>query len=293
MKTIVKLLRPHQWVKNGFVLIGVLFSRQWDAEHLLSGALLFLGFCAVSSSVYVLNDVVDVESDRRHPAKRNRPIASGKVSVNTARSLVGFLLISGLLLSFAAGTKALWYASAYWLLNLAYSFSLKHIPILDVFTIASGFMLRLFSGTAGLDLGFSYWLVLCGMMITLFLGFSKRRAELLLLTQAEQSDAQLTRRVLEHYQPDQLDQYIGITAAGTILSYSLYTMSPEVVTTLGTSELIFTVPLVVYGIFRYIFLLHGQGKGNDTASDLFRDKHLLATIVGWCVLTVFLLGKMA
>jgi 4-hydroxybenzoate polyprenyltransferase len=290
MRLWFKLLRPHQWIKNGFVLIGVLFSRQWDEPHIVAGILLFAAFCAGSSSVYVLNDIFDVDADRRHPLKKHRPIASGRVSIAQARALVVALFVVALGLSYMAHPMATVYVVAYWVMNLGYSLWFKHVPILDVFTIASGFMLRIFAGTAGLGLGFSYWLVLCGMMITLFLGFSKRRAELLLLTRQEQHSPQATRRVLEHYQPAQLDQYIGVTAAGAILSYSLYTMSPEVRAQLGTGDLIFTVPLVVYGIFRYILLLHGHGKGSDTARDLLQDPHLLATVGAWATLTAILLG---
>ncbi len=284
------LLRPHQWVKNGFVLVGVLFSRQWDGAHVVAGMLLFAAFCAVSSSAYVLNDLFDADADRRHPVKKRRPVASGEIAVSQAGVLVMVLLAAGLTLGYVADPRAVGYVTAYWVVNLGYTLWLKHVPIIDVFAIASGFMLRIFAGTAGLGLGFSYWLVLCGMMITLFLGFAKRRAELLFLDRNEQLNGRVTRRVLDHYYPAQLDLYIGVTAAGAILSYSLYTMSPDVQAEPGKGALFVTVPLVVYGIFRYIYLLHGQGKANDTASDLFRDRHLLATVGAWVMLTALLLG---
>lgn len=289
MNPFIRLLRPHQYVKNGFVFLGVIFSGQWDQTILMSAGLVFLAFCAIASSVYIMNDILDVEADRLHPTKKNRPIASGAVPV-----LVGWVL-AGILALLAIGFSlliSLWAAACvlvYAVLNVGYSLQWKHIAVLDVFIISAGFMLRILAGTVGLGISPSSWLLLCGLMLTLFLGFAKRRAELLALEEAGITDAALTRRVLDDYRPAMIEQFMAISAASAILTYSLYTVSPETIAKHGTDALIYTVPFVVYGIFRYIFLLHSHGKGNDTARDLFLDRHLLATVAGWMTVTVWIL----
>lgn len=289
MNPFIRLLRPHQYVKNGFVFLGVIFSGQWDQTILMSAGLVFLAFCAIASSVYIMNDILDVEADRLHSTKKNRPIASGAVPV-----LVGWVL-AGILALLAIGFSlliSLWAAACvlvYAVLNVGYSLQWKHIAVLDVFIISAGFMLRILAGTVGLGISPSSWLLLCGLMLTLFLGFAKRRAELLALEEAGITDAALTRRVLDDYRPAMIEQFMAISAASAILTYSLYTVSPETIAKHGTDALIYTVPFVVYGIFRYIFLLHSHGKGNDTTRDLFSDRHLLATVAGWMTVTVWIL----
>lgn len=289
MNPFIRLLRPHQYVKNGFVFLGVIFSGQWDQTILMSAGLVFLAFCAIASSVYIMNDILDVEADRLHSTKKNRPIASGAVPV-----LVGWVL-AGILALLAIGFSlliSLWAAACvlvYAVLNVGYSLQWKHIAVLDVFIISAGFMLRILAGTVGLGISPSSWLLLCGLMLTLFLGFAKRRAELLALEEAGITDAALTRRVLDDYRPAMIEQFMAISAASAILTYSLYAVSPETIAKHGTDALIYTVPFVVYGIFRYIFLLHSHGKGNDTARDLFSDRHLLATVAGWMTVTVWIL----
>ncbi len=288
MQSIIKLIRPHQWIKNGFVLIGVAFSHRWDVLTLTSAALAFLAFCLVASGVYVMNDLLDVEADRKHPTKCKRPIASGAISVTQARLLAaGLALVAVTLAWIGVSPMAAALIAAYWTMNLGYSLHWKHVAILDVFIIAAGFMLRILVGTLGLHLGVSHWLILCGMMVTLFLGFAKRRAELLLIE--GDADRTLTRRVLEHYSPALLDQCISVCAGGTIVAYSLYTMSAETIALHHTDKLVYTVPFIVYGIFRYLYLLHGHGRGNDTASDLLQDRHLIATVFAWIGTTLWLI----
>jgi 4-hydroxybenzoate polyprenyltransferase len=281
-------LRPHHWIKNGFVLIGVLFGHQWSGPVLHAALLTFVAFCAAASAVYVLNDLLDVEADRHHPQKRLRPIASGRMSRHEAMVWIAMLAIAGFGLAWLASPLVALLLGAYVLLNIVYSAWLKHMPILDVFAIATGFMLRILAGTLGLGLNVSSWLLLCGMMVTLFLGFTKRRAELLMLAGSKDSNP-VTRRVLENYTPAQLDQYIGICATGTALSYSLYTMSPETVALHGTSHLIYTVPFILYGMFRYLYLLYGLGQGGDTVKDMMSDSHLIVTVLAWVGCTVWLL----
>nr|WP_315592645.1 decaprenyl-phosphate phosphoribosyltransferase [uncultured Cupriavidus sp.] len=284
-----KLLRPHQWIKNGFVLIGVLFGHQLHGPKLISALILLVAFCATASAVYTLNDLLDVESDRLHPKKRSRPIASGVIGRSEAFLIFTCLAGAGLGLSGYVGWTAMAMVAAYLTLNGFYSVWLKHIAILDVFCIAAGFMLRILAGTLGIGLNVSNWLLMCSMMVTLFLGFTKRRAELLMHEESNEL-AGTTRRVLKNYVAAQLDQYIGICATGTALSYGLYTVSPETIQLHGTPNLIYTVPFLLYGLFRYLYLLYGAGQGSDTARDLLVDRHLLVTVLLWAFSTAWILS---
>ncbi len=289
LQAIIKLARPHQYVKNGFVFIGPLFAQQWDLQTLLQAFVAFAAFCIMASAVYVLNDLMDIEADRQHPVKCNRPLPSGKLSLGFARLLLAGLVVGALILSALVSSWVVVFVATYFIINIFYSWKLKHVVILDVFIISGGFMLRIFAGTVGLGIAPSQWLLLCGLMVTLFLGFSKRRAELLMLESAEVNNS-LTRKVLDDYSPAMLEQFIGVTAAGTVLSYGLYTLAPETVAMHNSSNLIYSLPFVVYGIFRYLFLLHQKARGNDTASDLITDRHLLITVVAWGVTILYILG---
>ena len=287
MFNLLRLMRPHQWVKNTFVFVGLLFGHAWhDHKLVVQVVISFAAFCMVSSAVYIINDIVDRDQDRRHPEKGRRPLASGQVSVMAAASLAGLLGVFGLGLAYGASKVVVVILVAYALMNIAYSFRLKHVVILDVFIIATGFMLRILAGTLGVGIPPSQWLLLCGLMVTLFLGFTKRRAEIIALSE----DKIVHRKVLEHYSPVLLDKMIGITAAGLIMSYSLYTMSPDTVRIHGTPNLIYTVPFVMYGVFRYIYLLHHQRRGGDTSKDLVHDIHLLVVVCAWLVATVLLIA---
>lgn len=289
VRGVLAILRPHQYLKNGFVFLGVLFSHRWDAEIVGAAVLAFLAFCAMASAVYAFNDIIDAEADRAHPLKRNRPIASGAVSEKTAKWLSAGLAGAAVSLAGAVGVWAVAFVATYAVLNVLYSWRLKHVVILDVFLISAGFMLRIMAGTVGLDIPPSHWLLLCGLMLTLFLGFAKRRAELLMIEAASPGNHLGTRRVLEDYSPAMLEQFVAICAAGTILSYGLYTMSPDTVALHGSADLIYTLPLVVYGIFRYVYLVQHRNSGNDTARDLLTDRHLLLTVAAWATVTVALL----
>ena len=283
-----RLMRPHQWVKNIFVLTGLLFGHAWHSPLLILQAIItFVAFCLVSSTVYVINDIVDIEQDKNHPTKRNRPLPSGKIQINTAAIFAGILGATGLLLAAMASYKVVIILLIYGVMNVAYSLKLKHIVILDVFIIATGFMLRILAGTLGLGIPPSQWLLLCGLMVTLFLGFSKRRAEIIALS----DDKSAHRKVLEDYSPVLLDKMIVVTAAGLIMSYSLYTMNPETIRIHGTANLVYTVPFVIYGVFRYIFLLHHQSSGGDPSKDLVRDPHMLTVLLLWLITTIALIAR--
>lgn len=281
MLELIRLLRPHQYIKNGFVLLGIVFSHQWDASTLMSASMAFIAFCAMASAVYVLNDILDVEADRQHPKKCHRPIASREISVRVAWIVLVALAIFSLILGLAVSRLVPLLLGSYLVLNVAYSIRLKHVVILDVFIISAGFMLRILTGTLGLGISPSHWLLLCGLMLTLFLGFAKRRAELLMLESSGDRSQASARRVLDDYSPVMLEQYIAVSAACTIISYSLYTVSDYTMALHGSGNLIYTVPFVVYGIFRYLFLLHHRAQGNDTARDLLTDRHLLSTVASW------------
>jgi len=234
----------------------------------------------------VVNDLADRERDRAHPEKCHRPLASGAVGTGEALALMGLCLVVALALALASSLSVLLIVLAYVALNIAYSRGLKHVVLLDVFIIAAGFMLRILAGTQGVGIAPSQWLLLCGLMVTLFLGFAKRRAEL----NALDGQGGSHRAVLDDYDPVLLDKLIGISAAAAIISYSLYTVSAETVAMHGTTRLIYTVPFVVYGMFRYLFLLHRRGGGGDPAAAVLRDPHLLVAVGGWFLTLVALLA---
>lgn len=284
----LKLLRPHQWVKSGFVFVGLLFSHASDSWEL--GSRVFLaagGFCLMSSCVYVFNDIFDLQADQAHTLKRNRPLVRGTVGMGQAFALAFICAMSGLALGASASAAVASILLAYLLLNLAYSAGLKHVVVLDVFIIASGFMLRIFAGTWGVGIAPSQWLMLCGLLLTIFLGFAKRRAELMVRVGAGSYGA-TQRPVLDKYHPALLDALIAISAAGVIVSYGLYTVSPETIELHHTDKLIYTLPFVLYGIFRYVFLLHQRG-GEDPAATLLTDAHMMVTGVAWLCVTLSLI----
>jgi 4-hydroxybenzoate polyprenyltransferase len=284
---LVRTLRPHQWVKSAFVFLGLVFSHRWNEPELCARvAAAAAAFAAISSCMYVLNDLADVERDRLHPDKRRRTLAAGDVTPAAARTIGVVALVAGLALGRWVSTEVLVILVLYVALNIAYTLKLKSVVIVDVFSISAGFMLRILAGTVGVGIAPSEWLLQCGLMLTLFLGFAKRRAELDALS-ADAGSAH--REVLRLYSPTLLDKLIGITAAAVVMSYSLYTTDPATVAAHGTNRLIYTVPFIVYGIFRYVYLLH-DGRAGDPARDLFRDRHLFAAVAAWLVVTLWMLS---
>lgn len=298
-------MRPHHWVKNGFVLVGVLFGHGWtDAKLVMQAALLFAAFCLVSSAVYALNDVMDREADRRHPKKRERPVAAGRVSPSKALGFALALALAGLFLASRVSLPALGFAVAYMALNAGYSAGLREVAILDVFIIAAGFMLRILAGTVGLGIAPSHWLLLCGLMVTVFLGFAKRRAELgagrtprgetsahwesKAMDRNEEHVA--ARSALANYTPALLDHMIWLSAGGTLVTYALYTVDNVTILTHGTDKLAYTVAFVLYGLFRYLYVLYRRGGGADPAVEVLRDPHLLAAVTGWLATALMLIA---
>jgi 4-hydroxybenzoate polyprenyltransferase len=275
MVSLVRLMRPHQWLKNGFVFAGLMFSQSWGDGPLVARILItFAAFCCVSSAVYILNDWRDRASDALHPTKFKRPLASGSVSVPMALSLTGGLLITGGLLA-ANNRVLLLLLGIYLVLNLAYSWGLKHVAVVDVSIIATGFMLRLLAGTLAVGIPPSRWLLLTGLFIALFLGFSKRKAESF-------HDADLQRAVMDGYPTSLLDTFMATTMTATILTYSLYATSPESQMQHG-ERLVYTVPVVIFGLLRYAFQVH-QGRGEDVSRDLLRDPWIMLALVAWLLI---------
>lgn len=285
-RDLIRLMRPHQWVKNVFVFTGVIFGKEFDNfPFLLSAVMAALSFSFVSSAIYIFNDIADIENDRHHPKKRLRPLAAGTVSMGAAKVLAAAVGAIGLFFGWMTSWIVLFCVITYAVLNIFYSLKLKHVVILDVFCISAGFMLRILAGTAGLGIVPSKWLLLCGLMMTLFLGFAKRRAELLALGDSKEEH----RKVLRRYGAIFLDEIIGICATSVIIGYSLYTMSPDTIKIHGTEDLMYTVPFVIYAIFRYIYILHHARGAGDPSTDLFRDKHIITSVCCWAVTMLFLL----
>jgi 4-hydroxybenzoate polyprenyltransferase len=280
------LLRPHQWVKNSFVFIGILFSHAFIDMLLLEKATLaFFAFCLVSSCVYIYNDIIDYPQDKLHPTKKNRPLALGKINPKVAMGMAILLFLLSLSVGLIASERVALFIILYFLLNMAYTHVLKKVVIIDVFCISAGFILRILAGTTGIGIMPSGWLLFCGLTLTLFLGFTKRRAETTLT-----ENPILSRAVLKEYGRDFLDKMIVIMASCTILSYALYTMSPETIHYHQTQNLIYTVPFVVYGIFRYLYLLHRKRGGEDTAMDLMKDKSFMLAVLGWLLMVVYMIS---
>ncbi|ASS73892.1 decaprenyl-phosphate phosphoribosyltransferase [Tumebacillus algifaecis] len=275
-------LRPKQWTKNLLVFAALIFSFQVaNVDLLIRSVAGFLLFCFVSGCVYILNDFVDREADRQHPEKRDRPMASGALNPYLALSFGFVLLLAaiavGLYLEPLFGVLLI----VYFAINVAYSFRLKHVVIIDVMIIASGFVFRAIGGALVIDVPFTPWFLLCTMLLALFLAISKRRHELYLL----QNNKGSHRKVLESYSPELLNQLNSIVITATIMSYALYTFTSG-----HTIHLMWTIPLVIYGIFRYLYLILMEEKGGKPERDLFQDKHILITVLLYGLAVVVILN---
>ena len=281
-------MRPQQWIKNLFLFAALIFS-----GHLrnISDALLtvqgFILFSLAASAVYIFNDIADIEQDKLHPTKSLRAIPSGKLSVQTATVVATMLFVFSIIGAFFLNMKFGMALLLYLLINVLYSYKLKHVVIIDVMTISAGFVLRVVAGAFLIGVPTSEWLLICTVLLSLFLGFSKRRHEITIL----ESQANDHRTVLAHYSPYFLDQMIGIVTASTVMSYALYTISDETVKKFGTSDLIFTVPFVLYGIFRYLYLVHKKEEGGNPTKLALTDRPLLINIILWIVTASFIIYR--
>jgi 4-hydroxybenzoate polyprenyltransferase len=281
-------LRPGQWAKNLLVFAGLLFGlRLFDALAVLHAGAAFLVFCLLSGVVYLVNDVADRESDRRHPLKARRPIASGALSVPAA--LTAAVLLGGIALaaSFALGVPFFTVSVAYLALLALYSGPLKHIVIIDMLTIAVGFVLRAVAGALAVNVEISHWLLVCTILLALFISLAKRRHELVLLADGAASH----RPILGEYSPYLLDQMISVVTASTLIAYVFYTISPETEQKFGTAWLGLTIPFPLYGIFRYLYLVHQREGGGSPADLLLNDRPLLLCVTLWALAVALIIYR--
>jgi 4-hydroxybenzoate polyprenyltransferase len=287
----LRLLRPHQWVKNVFVFAALIFGQLVADRHSVLVTLIgFVLLCAASSTVYIINDLHDRAEDRLHPSKRKRPIASGEVSVGSATLLalvlLGVALLGGWWLSRGFGIVV----AAYLVLQFGYTFAFKHIVILDVIAIGAGFVLRAIAGAALIDVDISHWLILCTFTLCLFMGFSKRRCELNTLLEANGGKAEQHRKTLALYTPDLLNHMTTLTAGIAIVTFMLYTVDKRTVDVFHTNYLLYTLPIVVYAVFRFALLVeHGEVEGPTDV--VLKDRPFQAAIIVWLIAALLIVYR--
>jgi 4-hydroxybenzoate polyprenyltransferase len=283
--SLILSLRPGQWTKNLLVLAPLLFAvRLFDLQSVARAAAGFAIFCALSSVVYLVNDVMDREGDRQHPIKRTRPIASGELTVSVALITAVVIAAGALTGAFFLGWRFGAVSAFYLVLQTLYSTSLKHIVIIDALTLAIGFVLRAIAGAVVIDVVISHWLFVCTILLALFIALAKRRHELVLLADGAASH----RPILDEYSAYLLDQMIAVVTASTLIAYIFYTISPETEQKFGTSWLGLTIPFPLYGIFRYLYLVHRREGGGSPSDLLLNDRPLLACVTLWVVAVVLI-----
>ncbi|MBD3182770.1 decaprenyl-phosphate phosphoribosyltransferase [Candidatus Poribacteria bacterium] len=283
---IFRLIRITHWVKNTFVFAPLIFSKNLaQFDDILKASLAFLSFSLMASCIYIINDIVDIEEDRQHPVKCLRPLPSGQLSIGIALSIAFIFLAFAVLTAFFLSRTFLAIIFGYLVINLLYTYYLKKLVILDVFSIATGFLLRVTGGGAAIGVYISNWLLICTALLALFLGFGKRRHELVLLGE----NSIIHRPVLEHYNRLFLDQIIGAITASILMSYILYTMDSKTIQNFGTDKLILTIPFVIYGIFRYQYLVYHKKEGGSPTDLLLKDFPLLLNTTLWIVSAILLI----
>ncbi|MCO6474388.1 MAG: decaprenyl-phosphate phosphoribosyltransferase [Melioribacteraceae bacterium] len=286
IKEIVSLIRVKDWIKNSFVFVALLFSKHLlDAGYFINVLEAFLIFSLASSFIYVINDILDIEFDKAHPIKKSRPLASGKISIVTAWIIAFVLILITIPLLINTNSAFIKIVSAYVLLNIVYSLLLKKIVILDLLSIAAGFTLRVVGGAAAISVAVSNWLLLTTLFISLFLAVMKRRSEIGLMEESNNS----TRSVLQNYSIKFTDQIGTISAAGVIICYALYAVSDRTVQYFNTDSFIYTTVFVVFGIFRYMFLVHIRKQGENTVELLLKDFPMLINIFLYIISIVVLI----
>lgn len=285
---LLKSLRPEQWSKNLIVFAALLFGQKLLDPHAFGLSLAaFVIFCALSGVVYLVNDLVDREADRLHPTKRLRPIAAGEVLPATAATWAGLLAVAAVAAAAWLAPRFGLVAVAYLALFVAYSQWWKHVVVLDVLSIAVGFALRAAAGGYVIAVPVSEWLIVCTILLALFLGLSKRRHEITLLADGAVGH----RRILEEYTPYLLDQMIGVVTASTLMAYIIYTTSPETVERFGTHQLVLTIPFPIYGILRYLYLVHRRDGGGNPSELLITDRPLLICVALWGLVTTLVIYR--
>lgn len=278
MRDILRLVRPAQWTKNLVIFAAPVFAdRAFELPVLLRSVMAFIAFCLASSTVYILNDWRDREADRLHPDKKDRPLASGAVSLSAAITTAILFAAGSLAIAVGLGGGFRILLLVYFLMNLGYTFYFKYVVILDILLISIGFVLRAISGAVVIHVAISAWLVLCTFFLALFLILSKRRNEIVSLGDQAASH----RQILADYSVTLLDQMIAIVTGLTIIAYSLYTLSPSTVQHFGTENLVYTVPFVVYGLFKYLHIVYKKDLGGKPEEILLRDRYIQLSILGW------------
>lgn len=293
------LIRVHQWVKNLFVFVPLLFSLHlFDLFYFLQALSAFIVFCFASSAIYVINDIVDIEADRAHPVKKNRPLPAGDISIQIAIIIASLFLVLVFWTMMYFNYKFIVIVIVFVALNILYSFWLKNIVLLDIFSIAAGFSIRVLAGAFAIQVPISSWLLLTTMFISLFLGVMKRRSELVLVTEnlrtnEEGSEQKSTnsRKVLAHYSLNFADQMATIAATGVIVCYALYSVAPRTVLAFNTERLIYTTPFVVFGVFRFMYLEYISGKGENTTRTLATDIPMIINFLLYVLATIVVIYK--
>jgi 4-hydroxybenzoate polyprenyltransferase len=286
LKGLLISARPSHWVKNLFLFAALIFAKEYESpEKIGLTVLAFVAFCLGTSAIYLFNDVIDRDQDKQHPIKSKRPIASGRVPIVAAITLAVLLLLGGTVLSLVINVATCMALLIYVVINVCYSIVLKHVVIIDVMTIAAGFILRAVAGGLAISVPISPWLLVCTTLLALFMGFGKRRHELSLLTDGAGNH----RRSLDNYSLPFLDQMISVVTSSTVVAYAFYTLSPEVIVHFKTRWLSSTIPFVLYGIFRYQFLIFKREEGGSPTKLLLTDPPLLICVVLWlaAVLIIF------
>jgi len=277
---LLKLARPPQWLKNGIILLALIFAGEMTHPKKVELALLAIAiFCLLSSAVYTFNDLIDRKNDRKHPLKKNRPIASGKISIGTAVTVVVILCSVGLAAAWLINTNFFMISVVFLGLNLLYTLWLKNIVIVDVMAVALSFVVRAYAGAFAIDVPASKWMLINTLLLALFLGFGKRRHELVVLEEG----AAAHRKILGKYSPYLLDQLIAVVTPSVLVMYMLYSFSTEVSLKLGTQNLFATIPFVVYGLFRYLYLIHKEEKGGSPTRVLIGDLPIMITVLLWLI----------
>jgi len=279
--TLIEAVRPKQWTKNVLAFAALLFARRLADPNALAMAFVAFGsLCLAAGACYLVNDVADAERDRKHPEKAHRPVASGRLSPRTATiaAIVLMLLAAGC--GFTVNYDLGICIAVYIVMTLAYTFTLKHVVILDVLTISLGFVLRAVAGALAIEVEISPWLLVCTFLLALFLAIAKRRGELQMLVMAEEH-----RETLGEYSQYLLDQMTGVVTSAAVMAYCLYTFSSRTIQEIGSTDLKYTIPFVIYGIFRYLYLVHKRGLGADPSQLLLRDKPLLASVILWAIVS--------
>jgi 4-hydroxybenzoate polyprenyltransferase len=287
----VQSMRPSQWTKNLVVFAGLVFSRNLlNGEFVVTSVQAYAVFCLLSGMIYLVNDIVDLENDKLHDRKKLRPLPSGRLKIPVAIAASIIITIVALVLAWFIGRGFFIVAVVFLGLNTLYTFALKGVVLLDVLSISISFILRAIGGVEalrGLDpsIEISPWLLICTLFLALFLGFCKRRQELISM-----KEAHAHRKTLREYSPALLDQLVGITAGGSVLSYAIYTIWPDTVDKFGTANLVYTVPIVLLGVMRYLYLVYSKQMGGSPSDLLLQEKFMLITVVVWIVLVVAILG---